>query len=81
MPREDATIKTHRYRDADGRPTCATNFKTGQACEFHCTTKFGTVDTCLFALTENAPRPRLERRDDGNGLLIPGDWCPLFKHN
>ena len=81
MPKEAAVIHTTRYRDDQGRPTCALNFKTGEACEFHCTSKFGTVDTCLFVLTESRRPARLERRDNGSGLLIPGDWCPLFKED
>lgn len=80
MPKEEATIKTYRYRSEDGLPTCATNFKTGEVCEFHCTMRFGTTDTCIFAIGNGAPPLRLERRDNGKGLLIPGDWCPLFKH-
>jgi len=80
MPKEAATIHTTRYHDDQGRPTCAVNFETGESCEFHCTTKFGTVDTCIFIITEGCRRPsRLKRRDNGKGLLIPGDWCPLFK--
>jgi len=80
VPKEAAIIHTTRYRDDEGLPTCALNFKTGEACEFHCTAKFGTVDTCIFAIGENGPPSRLERRDGGKGLLIPGNWCPLFRH-
>ena len=80
MPRENATIKTYRYRDSNGLPTCAIDFDAGEVCEFHATMKFGTADTCILDINNTSPPGRLERRDKGKGLLIPGDWCPLFKH-
>jgi len=80
MPKETATIRTVRYRDNDGKATCALNFKTGEFCEFHRVARFGTVDTCLFAPKDHRGRNRLlnRRGKSGLGLLVPGDWCPLF---
>lgn len=80
--KEQKTITFTRYRDDDGNPTCATDFMKNDVCEFYRTELFGTHETCLFAPThEKHPMHLCRKGKDGLGLLIPGDWCPLFKRD
>ena len=74
-----------KYYDAEGNPTCACNFNTGEVCEFYTTQRFGLNETCNFAPDSyNGLTVTMKRRDspEGNelGSLIPGAWCPLFKY-
>ena len=63
-----------------GSPMCATDFNNGKVCQFYRTQRFGTIETCLFAppgyrgMSESLPRSK-----NGQGVLIPGGWCPIWK--
>lgn len=70
------TMNVTKYIDDDDYPTCAIGFDTGEVCIFYRTLTFGTRETCIFAEGRLLQRAHL----DGNkiGLLIPGDWCPIW---
>jgi len=68
-----------RYRDDDGNPCCAKDFKEGQVCPFYQTQRFGANETCLFAEDNGRYRESMKRRKDGNGTLIPLKTCPVWK--
>lgn len=76
-----------RYRDKDGNHTCATDFKTGEVCEFYRTQRMGTWETCLFSPADGLPyHESMQRRTDEEagpdmGTLIPGAWCPVWKES
>ena len=77
---ETAMIAVERFRDSAGRPTCAANFETGAVCRFYATQRFGCHETCMFAGDKASGKywPPLERRDNGNGVLIPMAGCPVW---
>jgi hypothetical protein len=85
MSEEKISIEYTRFRDINGQPTCACNFGTGEVCEFFRVQRFGSNETCLFAPDRGGGLGvALFRRTDskgvvGNGCLIPGAWCPLFR--
>jgi len=70
---EEKQITVKAYRDKDGLPTCAVNFRTGEICQFHMLERFGTVAVCAVSRLE------LDRRDDGEGSLIPCEKCIVWK--
>jgi hypothetical protein len=71
-------IDVEVYFDSDGNRTCATNFENGSVCEYYRTQRFGTRETCVFAPREKKYAEQIRRRgDDGKGMLIPPDWCPI----
>ena len=80
--KEKITVEYERFRDFNGMPTCAANFQTGEVCQFYRTQRMGCHETCLFVPDRDANfkgiLPRLKRRKDGIGTLIPASWCPLF---
>lgn len=80
MSQEYVSLRFKVYRDKNGNMTCASNFETGDVCEFYRTYRFGCNETCVFAPDEGYKgRPEdLERRNDGMGTLIPGNYCPLW---
>lgn len=65
----------HRYRNKAGEPTCAADFSTGRVCKFLRLKRLGTLEVCLLSPEITA----LSRRDNGEGTLIPGNWCPLWE--
>ena len=77
--KEKVTLTFDRYRDNDGNPTCAVNFKTGEICQFYATQRFGINETCIFAPPSWRGTTSIMERRPNDGTLIPGDWCPLFK--
>jgi hypothetical protein len=72
MNSEVSTISITRYRDKDGLPTCAINFKAGAVCKFLTTDRFGTAEICGMSKVE------VVRRDEGKGYLIPTDDCIIW---
>lgn len=80
--KEEITITTtvNRYRDSQGRKTCAASFKTGDVCSFLGCKRFGTLEYCGY---DTFKEVRLFRRDTkrwaGLGTLIPHDGCKLWK--
>lgn len=77
---EQTQITVTRYRDNEGNPTCALNFATGEVCRFMRTQRYGCNETCVFAPElYSGYTACMERRSNGNGRLIPGEWCPLFE--
>jgi hypothetical protein len=70
-------IDVEVYFDSKGNRTCAVNFTTGQVCKYYRTQRFGTYETCLFAPSQGQFLEHLQRQD-GDGRLIPGDWCPII---
>lgn len=68
------TIKVQAFTDKNGLPTCAIDFGTGEVCKFYRTTRFGCTETCVF-IDNNY---NLNRRDKGEGSLIPCKECPLW---
>jgi len=78
--KEKVQIEAERYFDPQGFPTCATDFSTGKICEFMRTQRFGANETCIFAPESHKGYTEcMNRRKNGEGYLIPGKWCPLFK--
>jgi hypothetical protein len=80
MTEEEVKIAFIRYRDDDGEPTCAINFQTGIVCSFYRTQRMGCNETCIFSPDDGVRGllTVLERRKNGNGSLIPGEWCPIW---
>jgi len=77
---EKITLEVVRYRDKDGKPTCARDFKAGEVCEYYRVHTWGTIETCLFSPACRGLGEALERRgDDRLGTLIPMDGCPLWR--
>lgn len=76
MTTETVSVQFVRYRDPEGRPTCARNFETGDVCTFfRVGGAFGKLELCAMAQEQ-----RLEHRgDDPCGWLIPHDKCLLWK--
>lgn len=75
---ETRNISFTRYRDGEGRPTCAAN---GGACRLLFWPKtIGFSDagkvTCAYIDGHNA---RLSRRDDSTRYLEPHADCPLWR--
>ncbi len=77
MQHETVNIPVIRFRDPQGRPTCAVNFETGEHCRFLAVTHMGTREVCAFHVE---PEP-LYRRDLGLGSLEPCNLCPLWTDN
>ena len=76
---EYATIKVAKYRDADGLPTCASNFDTGEVCRFYAAQKFGQHETCFVAGDKSSKFwEGLNRRGNWLGSLIPMKDCPVW---
>jgi hypothetical protein len=65
-----------RYRDKDGKPTCATDFPCGKVCMFYRTSHFGQNETCVFDTSDR--QSGMTRRNDGIGSLIPLTTCPVW---
>ena len=76
--KEKVRIQLDRIRDKYGQPSCAFSFATEdfEVCEFYRTFAFGCRETCAFSPNENVG---LKRRKGGDGTLIPGDWCLLWR--
>jgi hypothetical protein len=79
MSEELVQISVKRYRDPDGKATCASDKK---ACQFFRIARFGTVETCHF--DERNPVSggydgQGRRGADGRGSLIPGSYCPVWE--
>lgn len=68
-------LKIISYRDHDGNPTCAIDFKDGKVCKFFMTSNFGQDETCFFAEDYH----KLYRTNNGKGFLIPHENCPIWK--
>lgn len=82
LPTEEKfMLEVTRFRDHSGNETCAVDFLTGRICEFYRTIKMGGAETCVFA-PDTAGKYHtelLERRDGGEGTLIPGTWCRVWQ--
>ena len=72
MTTETKTIEIKVYRDKNGKPTCASSFIEGSACQFFGTRNIGTQEFCLYGA-----EVALYRRG-GLGSLIPAKPCPLW---
>jgi hypothetical protein len=62
-------LEVEIYRTPEGKPTCASDYRTGKVCEFLRTRKFGTVNVCFFG-----DRDMLDE-----GYQAPHDGCPIWK--
>ena len=68
------TIEIEVFETPDGKPTCASDFRTGKQCKFLLTRKFGTELLCGFTGNDD----KLEDyKMDGTGYLKPCESCPL----
>jgi hypothetical protein len=77
-------IEVEAFTDGAGRPTCATNFQTGEVCKFYRTQRFGCHETCIFAEDNGKYSDGMQRRTSltgvaGDGTLIPLKTCPIWK--
>jgi len=75
-----ATMPVALYLDEDGQPTCASDFQNGCVCIFYGTQKFGCSETCWFAEKDGRQWMPMQRRNGGEGTLVPLPTCPLW-HN
>lgn len=71
-------IEVAKYFTEKGVHVCATDFQSGDVCQFYRTRKFGQEEVCIA----DAVWSRLEREKgpdgkEGTGFLIPGPRCPL----
>jgi hypothetical protein len=71
------TIEVTAYTH-NNKPCCAKNFDTGEVCVFYRTQRMGCNETCIFADQSGKYGQLLERRNNGNGTLIPHDNCPVW---
>ena len=78
MKKEIRQISVTAYRDSKGNPCCAGDFSTGEVCKFYRTQRFGVNETCVFADQSGRYAKTLERRNGGNGSLIPCAECPVW---
>lgn len=76
---EKIRIEVKAYRDSKGNRTCAKDFPTGRVCVFYRTQRFGCHETCVFAEESGKYSAGMNRRDNGDGSLIPLDNCPIWK--
>jgi hypothetical protein len=67
---EYRTIRIQVYRDPEGRPTCASNFRDGSLCTFLYFQRFGTEIGC-GALSKQVFH-------DDNGFITPLKACPVW---
>jgi len=74
MTKETKSINVTAYRDSKGNPCCAGDFRTGAVCVFYRTYKLGTGETCAFS----DGLQLLQRRDGGEGTLIPCKECLVW---
>jgi hypothetical protein len=76
----NVSIEVVAYRDKDGNPCCASDFKKGEVCVFYRSYRFGCGETCVFAETGAYKRQQeMQRRgEDGLGTLIPLPQCPVW---
>lgn len=80
--RETKMLAVVAYRDKDGEPTCALDFRTGDVCRFYRSQRMGGNETCDFAPIgdHRGYTEQMDRRGDGGmGTLIPGHWCPVWR--
>lgn len=75
---ETILLEIPRFRDADGNPTCAADFRLGQVCPFFGTQKFGQHETCWFGTKTSEMWEPLWRRDAPLSSLIPLAKCPVW---
>jgi len=74
------TLEVEVYENPDGEPTCGSDFRTGDVCQFILSQRYGTEYTCVFAANEvRGMKMPLSATDNGMGYLIPCKECPL--HN
>ena len=62
----------------NGHPLCAKDFSKGEVCRFYINQRMGMNETCLFADKSGKYWQELNRRDNGEGTLIPMDNCPVW---
>lgn len=67
---ETVRVQFTRATDTDGQKTCKTK---EFSCRFYGLRKFGQVETCTYTQDD------LNRRDGGEGSLIPDENCPLWR--
>ena len=72
---EEKTITVKAYRDKDGLPTCAVDFRTGEFCQFLRVTRFGILHVCAIDQSDGLWR----RGGKGEGSLIPCEKCIAWK--
>lgn len=82
--KEEVALPVSRYRDREGNPTCAVDFRSGEVCPYLMGSNFGTREHCFWDLKRSESRkyPLLKRRHGvtgpGDGTLIPQSKCPLW---
>lgn len=72
---EKRMIAVTAYRTPGGEPTCATNFDTGEVCQFLTTRQFGLVEVCAVFGED------IKRTHSGKkylGYLTPVNCCPVW---
>jgi hypothetical protein len=74
----ERTINVKAFIDKDNNPCCAKNFDTNEICIFYRTQRMGCNETCIFADQSGKYLQTLERRNKGNGTLIPHLNCPIW---
>lgn len=75
---ETVQIDVERYTTDNGDPTCSLVYGV-HTCKFLRTTKFGLVDTCVFApALEPLDRGDRYEKSDQLGYLIPCEWCIIW---
>ena len=72
---EQRNITIEVFRDKEGHPTCSKNLETGEFCRFLRTSHMGCREHCGYATRNDT----LERRNAGEGTLIPHKDCPVWK--
>ena len=78
---EPGSMAIVRYLDEEGQPTCASDFQNGRVCIFYGTQKFGCSETCWFADQDGRRWTQMQRRNGGEGTLVPLPTCPLWPND
>lgn len=82
---EARTITVAAYRDADGHPTCCTNWETAR-CQFIFVRKFGLIEVCGATGSDIGRGPHDLRRGEivtspEDHPLRPVPGCPVWAVN
>ena len=68
----EGSLKTRKWQDKDGNPTCAADFNAGSVCRFYGTSHLGLWEVCL------PTTKRIQRMDIDSWSTIPVEGCPVW---
>lgn len=77
---ETKTIEIRVYRDKEGKPICAKNFKTGEFCKYLGSRRMGTQEVCMFGENQDLFRQTITSGEfkGEQDYVRPHKNCPLW---